>query len=252
MFVKTCTHHGPLEQNQVYKHGKYLECKQCVLDRCRSRHLANRDQILEKRRASYPDRQSHALKYEKERYRTKTDFVKASAHRCKLNRKIEVIRHYSNGSMVCARCPESNLAFLCLDHVSDDGAEHRKREDLRHPYMWAKRNGFPPVFQVLCHNCNCVKNSERPEASPRNPARLATKVEVMSAYCSGTPRCAMCPIDDIRVLSMDHVDGWGSGHRKWMKENGVRNLYVHLKKSGYPAGFRVLCQNHNMGEYCMA
>jgi hypothetical protein len=51
--------------------------------------------------------------------------------------------------------------FLTLDHVNNDGHEHRKVLKHRNPatlYRWIIENNFPPMFQVLCFNCNCGKN----------------------------------------------------------------------------------------------
>src|SRR5574343_802586 len=65
----------------------------------------------------------------------------------------EVINH--NGGK-CACCAETRLPFLSLDHIHGGGSQHRKELGLRGAGMcaWAKREGYPPIFQILCHNCN--------------------------------------------------------------------------------------------------
>ena len=81
----------------------------------------------------------------------------------KYNRKVRflVLQHYSSPVPFCACCDEKEYQFLTIDHVDNDGAEHRKLIGLRgrggNIYHWLKRNGFPPGFQVLCYNCNCSK-----------------------------------------------------------------------------------------------
>jgi hypothetical protein len=53
------------------------------------------------------------------------------------------------------------VEFLTIDHVNNDGREHR----LRTPSQGAgdglisflKRSGYPDGFQVLCFNCNWAK-----------------------------------------------------------------------------------------------
>lgn len=56
----------------------------------------------------------------------------------------------------CACCGESNPAFLSVDHINNDGAEHRR--SVRHLYTWLRQNDFPKDgFQLLCFNCNCAK-----------------------------------------------------------------------------------------------
>jgi len=61
----------------------------------------------------------------------------------------------------CLHCHETNPKFLTLDHVNNDGAEHRKLLSDRSGgtlYRWIIKNNFPPMFQILCYNCNCGKN----------------------------------------------------------------------------------------------
>jgi recombination endonuclease VII len=65
----------------------------------------------------------------------------------------EVIDHYG-GKCVC--CGEAQLEFLSLDHKHGGGTKHRQALGLRGSGIWAwvKREKFPEIFQVMCHNCN--------------------------------------------------------------------------------------------------
>lgn len=63
---------------------------------------------------------------------------------------------------VCKCCGETEPKFLHVDHVFNDGAEHRRsiggRNEGCNLYKWLKRNGFPKDrFQLLCANCNFAK-----------------------------------------------------------------------------------------------
>ncbi len=83
-----------------------------------------------------------------------------SAKHCRKNVikvRLEAIRVYSNGEMRCACCGESNVGFLTLDHVNNDGAAHRKRAAGGSLAWKLRRLGWPkdPPIQVLCYNCNC-------------------------------------------------------------------------------------------------
>src|SRR6266568_5838721 len=76
-------------------------------------------------------------------------------------RRNDVLMYYSNGTMRCAcpKCPETNMKFLTLDHINGGGTEQSKKlGGSVGVYKWAIENGFPPIFQVLCYNCNCGKN----------------------------------------------------------------------------------------------
>ena len=85
--------------------------------------------------------------------------------------KLEVIAAYG---YKCVCCGESEPKFLSIDHIFNDGAEHRrqlveqgvlKKAPYGHimygsdkMYRWLKRQGYPKDrFQLLCYNCNCAK-----------------------------------------------------------------------------------------------
>jgi hypothetical protein len=53
----------------------------------------------------------------------------------------------------CACCGEATEEFLALDHVHGGGHQERKRHH-GHIYAKARREGFPPTYRLLCHNCN--------------------------------------------------------------------------------------------------
>lgn len=66
--------------------------------------------------------------------------------------RLAVLTHYSGGKSKCACCGEENIEFLQLDHINNDGAEHRKSTS--HLYSWIIKNNFPEGFRILCANCN--------------------------------------------------------------------------------------------------
>lgn len=85
--------------------------------------------------------------------------------------KAEIIKHYSNGDMCCAFCGFNNIDGLCLDHINNNGAEHRKSAGIAgrnsagtNTYEAVKRDGLPDGLQVLCANCNLIKEMERKRA----------------------------------------------------------------------------------------
>lgn len=73
-------------------------------------------------------------------------------------RRLQVIEHYSNGTNACACCGEKHIEFLTIDHINNDGAEHRKKIGLGGgaTYGWLVKNNYPKGYQVLCFNCNCA------------------------------------------------------------------------------------------------
>ena len=67
--------------------------------------------------------------------------------------KQEVINHYGGK---CACCGESHPSVLCIDHINNNGTEHRKSIGGGSAviYRWLKNNNYPEGFQLLCFNCN--------------------------------------------------------------------------------------------------
>lgn len=58
----------------------------------------------------------------------------------------------------CVCCGESQIIFLAIDHVNNDGAQERKVKGVGWKYYAdIIRNGFPAKYQVLCYNCNWAK-----------------------------------------------------------------------------------------------
>jgi hypothetical protein len=84
------------------------------------------------------------------------------ASRQEYNRKIyaearqKVLQGYGG---VCACCGEATPEFLAIDHVNDDGKQHRAKGNGRGYMLFLEiiRDNFPPRFQVLCWNCNAAK-----------------------------------------------------------------------------------------------
>ena len=60
------------------------------------------------------------------------------------------------GGYRCACCGETEPKFLSLDHVFNDGSQHRKEVGGRGSqiFKWLRDHGYPAGFQVLCMNCN--------------------------------------------------------------------------------------------------
>jgi hypothetical protein len=84
--------------------------------------------------------------------------VKETRRKHHWNIKSQILMHYGGK---CACCGETDLKFLCIDHINNDGAKQRKEAGftagISSFYYWIKKNGFPTDLQVLCYNCNMAK-----------------------------------------------------------------------------------------------
>lgn len=89
--------------------------------------------------------------------------------------------------------------------------------------------------------------------------RLTIKLECFNYYSNNNIRC-MCPSgicenNYIEFLSLDHINGGGTKHRKSLLETkqcgSGDKFYLFLRRNGYPDGYRLLCHccNQSFG-YC--
>lgn len=127
------------------------------LTRGQKYYRANRERLLESKRLWAKNQGETLLARRRELY---------ASHRWKAMQesrdldKLAVINVYTNGEGTCRHCGQGDIDVLCLDHINDDGAAHRK-EIGREAFRWAIRNDYPPIFQVLCYNCNIKKERVR-------------------------------------------------------------------------------------------
>lgn len=82
------------------------------------------------------------------------------------NFKESAMNMYSDGNAVCLHCGQGDMDVLCLDHIQNDGKQHR---EVFGPniYRWVRAHDYPPGLQVLCYNCNIKKESERRRAASK-------------------------------------------------------------------------------------
>ena len=130
------------------KDGKCSYCKDCAKTRCKNYYNKNKDKFIK----------SSALWRKNNREK---ELTMARKHR--LQSKYVVFNYYSNGSMKCLKCGFDDVRALNIDHINDDGNTHRAeigRGGVKF-LSWLKKNNFPKGFQVLCANCNQIKEMER-------------------------------------------------------------------------------------------
>lgn len=78
----------------------------------------------------------------------------------RIEQRAQIIEAYGGK---CKCCGFSDYRALVIDHVNDDGNKERKT-CLKHPndfYRHIIKNNYPPNYQVLCANCNTIKEFER-------------------------------------------------------------------------------------------
>jgi hypothetical protein len=97
------------------------------------------------------------------------DTKRLGKHEYTISLRLKCVEAYG-GKCNCCGCVYHE--YLILDHVDGGGKEHRKTENgSRAIYLWAKRNNYPPLLQLLCANCHLAKHRHLscPHAPPPHP-----------------------------------------------------------------------------------
>lgn len=74
---------------------------------------------------------------------------------------------------------------------------------------------------------------------------LRIKLETLAHYGGS---CACCGETEPTFLSIDHIEGGGTKHRKALRTGGGHTFYRWLRKNGYPKEFQILCMNCQFGK----
>jgi hypothetical protein len=147
--LKTCKRCGETKPVTDFYHRGYRakvrggktspsnECKECTKERTRTRYYGPTHAEIKEQSNGHG--------------KSKRSIIKAI-----------VFAKYSGGNEhKCACCGETELQFLTLDHIDNDGARFRRKTFGRSTaagyttYSWLLKNGFPQNLnlQVLCANC---------------------------------------------------------------------------------------------------
>lgn len=147
----------------------------------------------------------------------------------------------------CECCGESRYEMLTFDHK--EKVYHKdKIRGVKLVYDVIRKHeeqGYPNnVYQLLCWNCNMSKGfydyCPHIEHNRKLPSKL--KQQVIEHYGG---RCALCGEDRWEFLTIDHINGGGTEHRRKLNNS----VYAWLRKSGWPTdGFRLLCSNCNCSQ----
>lgn len=125
----------------------------------------NKDKEKEYRRRSWDKNKEKEYAYRKEN----SDKVKEWSKKYSQRLKYKVLSHYSKKEDIeCGECGFFDVRALHIDHINNNGSEERKRlsNGLRTCgstkfYRFLIKNNFPEGYQVLCANCNEIKEMKR-------------------------------------------------------------------------------------------
>jgi hypothetical protein len=100
------------------------------------------------------------------------------------------------------------------------------------------------IDPTACRECGVALTEENWGAYIRSIGRricrTCERAEILAAYGG---HCVCCGESTPEFLSIDHINGGGSAHRRSIN----RYIYRFLKETGFPKNeFRLLCYNCNM------
>jgi hypothetical protein len=152
-------------------------CKQCVREKGDEWRLSNPEKVKELSRvySSNVPKEIKVLRVQKSRHLKERRgeclccsgqavLGKKNCRPCqeKLNRvhnersrkfKTLCFDHYGRFCVCCTK-EFNHDAFLTLNHINNDGKDHRRELKQRSIYEWVVKNGFPDYLETNCWNCN--------------------------------------------------------------------------------------------------
>ena len=166
------------------------------------------------------------------------------------DKRIDCLKIYSkkvsnSSEPICSSCGHKDVRFLQIDHIN--GVITNDGRGASNLVGYLRRNNYPGGYQVLCGNCNWLKEFEdkkktlstKKENVKRRGEYQELKKEVFTHYSKGKPKCNCCGFDNFTALSIDHISGRKEvGHRK--TDTG-KLVYYWLRRNHYPKVVQVLC-----------
>lgn len=122
-------------------------------------YISNKDNLLKKRK--------RANDYYKKNKEIRKEISNAYSRRYRDGLKFQVLNHYSKGLLCCNNCEIGVYSVLTIDHLDNNGADHKRKLSKKgNPsssaiYKNIIDNKFPEEYQVLCFNCNYLKEFMR-------------------------------------------------------------------------------------------
>jgi len=227
-----------------------------VIKRKREHYAENRERLGREKRERYwrdPQKVISQVKKYRKKNRGKILLKKKKEFQ---GYRLDVLTYYSKGTPKCANCGITEIPFLNIDHIYGRKAMGHSRNLSTVGFYRDLHKKHPKGYQVLCFNCNFIKEITRTKKKfssttrniNRRKSRQESKIKVFSGYSNGTPRCNCCGFSNIDGLSIDHIEGRKkAGHSKKFLAHDLR-MWLKRKREltgRWPSGYQVLCFNCN-------
>ena len=275
---KRCGVEKPLSEFYIVNRRWHLRvCKACTLGKMKGYHLRTWSEryrkyqevrkqrtrrfyhdVLKPRNLTLYGRTTSPDENERHRARRQeckraTGYAKSEDERAKgrehfLLLRTKVITLYGGK---CECCGETQYKMLTIDHKIKEPKEARKHGvGLAYNALREyETHGYPNNrYRLLCWNCNTSRGfhgycPHEKGHKEHEYSGKTLKLEMISAYGG---KCALCGETHWEFLTIDHIHGGGTRHRRETGMTGGVMFYGHLRKLGWPTDdYRLLCANCN-------
>ena len=138
-----------------------------------------------------------------------------------------------SGYYLCKNCYHIKNKKYYLKNKEKINERQRKYVKINLKEIRDKNKKYNKIYRKIHHQQLKEKGKKR---------REHIKKIILDHYSNGTMICKKCGFNDIRALTIDHINGGGSSHRRELRAKGW-NFYSKLIKDGYPDDYQVLCMN---------
>ncbi len=251
-------------ESKIYQDQYRIDNKEQIKERKKKRYERDKPKIKLQLKASAIRRKDKIKVYKKEYYQENKEWILEDMrnkydedHKKRMQKRVDLFKLFGGK---CVLCGKDNIDFLVFDHINNDGTADREENKTRSSIEIVRRlvrNNVPieqikEKFQVLCANCNSIKQSRKYFDLPNNEITNAQRYKIKlwkEAYNFFGP-CKMCGETNIKTLSIDHINGDGSEKRKNGEGIGT-SLLSTFRKNNWPESikeeYQLLCFNCHYG-----
>ena len=146
----------------------------------------------------------------------------------------------------CAKCKRQKSSG---EFYRESGRSDGLRPYCKHCCRTDNKRGYASHRDTRLQQQRDYVEKNRAKVNQKNTEwRKSVRLETLRHYSEGDPLCQICGERNITFLTIDHIEGGGSEHRRKITRGGYAT-YIWLRQHKFPEGFRVLCFNCNYGEY---
>jgi hypothetical protein len=127
-------------------------------------YLKNKKRVLQKNKEWRDKNKYHLSLIHKKYYKKNKKQLKKYHQLFHLTLKIIIIQVYTKGKMNCMNCGyNENIDALTIDHIDNNGFKFRNKDGRYGDcfYHWIIFHNFPNNLQILCSNCNLIKETNK-------------------------------------------------------------------------------------------